>query len=159
MNVFDEFLTIARELERHGIAYAVVGGVSLAFHGIPRTTQDIDLLVPPQEAQAVAGLLESLGYFESAEPWTFSSTAITLRRFMKVVGTRHLLVDVMVGNESSHRDIVDRSLVAESHETVVRVARKEDLVWLKRQRNSLQDQADIERLSDDEDRTGPAGLE
>ncbi len=155
MNVFDEFLSIARELERRGVRYALVGGVALAYHAIPRTTQDIDLLVVPETADAVAAALESMGYFESAQPWTFPSTNITLRRFMKTAGTRRLLVDLMVGNEPRHREIVARAITADAPQTVVRVAGKDDLIWLKRQRDSLQDRADIERLSHDEDRTDP----
>lgn len=147
MNVFDEFLTIARELERRGVAYALVGGVALAYHGTPRTTKDIDLLVTPGAAERIRDVLESLGYFESASPWTFSSTNITLRRFLKVIGERPLFVDLLVGNEDRHDRIVTSSILAEAAETKVRVALKEDLIWLKRQRNSLQDQADIENLS------------
>ena len=159
MNVFDEFLTIAVELEKRRVDYALVGGVALAFHSIPRMTQDIDLLVDSSAADQIEAVLLALAYFESAQPWTFSNTNITLRRFMKVAGTRHLFVDVMIGNDPEHRGIIQRALTADSSQAVVKVATKEDLIWLKRQRNSLQDQADIERLLNDEDRTGSDGTE
>lgn len=159
MNVFDEFLTIAAELETRRIEYALVGGVALAFHSIPRMTQDIDLLITPSAAVEVETMLPTLGYFESAQPWTFSNTNITLRRFMKVVGTRHLFVDVMVGNGAEHKEIIERALSAESAQALVKVAAKDDLIWLKRQRNSLQDRADIERLLNDEDRTSARRIE
>jgi hypothetical protein len=159
MNVFDEFLTIATELEKHRVDYALVGGVALAFHSIPRMTQDIDLLISEASADQVEAILVALGYFESASPWPFRNTNITLRRFMKVAGTRHLFVDVMIGNDPEHKQIIDRALAAESSQATVKVAAKDDLIWLKRQRNSLQDQADIESLLNDEDRASPSGTE
>ncbi len=46
--------------------------------------------------------------------------------------------------------IIDHALVAESKESgTVRVATKEDLIWLKSIRNSPMDQADIETLKDE----------
>lgn len=150
MNVFDEFLTIARELERKQVNYALIGGVALAYHGLPRFTKDIDLLIVPDDADGVRTVLESVGYFESAEPWTFSTTGITLRRFFRADGPEHLLVDVMICAEQRHRAIIENALLAQTPDATIRFAQKEDLIWLKRQRNSLQDQADIEGLSNDE---------
>ncbi len=147
INAFDEFLAISRKLERRQIRYALIGGVALAYHDQPRFTEDIDLLIFPEDIEAVYASLEESGYFESAQPWTFTTTGITLRRFCRVEGPDHLLVDVMSGSEPRHREIVEQALVAATAEGVVRFARREDLIWLKRQRNSGQDQLDIEGLS------------
>ena len=43
-------------------------------------------------------------------------------------------------------------MTAESEEGRVMIAKKEDLIWLKRVRNSKQDQADIEKLEDEKNR-------
>ncbi|RKY36675.1 MAG: hypothetical protein DRP72_03865 [Candidatus Omnitrophota bacterium] len=40
-----DFLGIFRELNNKGIKYIVVGGMAVNFHGIPRATYDIDLLL------------------------------------------------------------------------------------------------------------------
>jgi len=46
-------LPTARDLEalisalnQHGVEYAVIGGTAMLFHGFPRATKDIDLLLP-----------------------------------------------------------------------------------------------------------------
>ena len=39
-----------------------------------------------------------------------------------------------------------KTIIAESEYGIIRVADKFDIIWLKQQRNSLQDQTDIERL-------------
>jgi len=39
------FLTILSALQRHGLEFAVVGGVAAVLHGAPVTTFDLDLLV------------------------------------------------------------------------------------------------------------------
>lgn len=71
--------------------------------------------------------------------------------FYKVEGLDEMIVDVLVAGDDRHEEIIANALEAESEGTgVVRVASKSDLIWLKRQRNSKQDQADIERLHDEE---------
>lgn len=45
---------------------------------------------------------------------------------------------------------IDRAVVDVSRSGAVRIARKEDIIWLKRFGNSDQDQVEIKRLSDDE---------
>ncbi|MEX1233190.1 MAG: nucleotidyl transferase AbiEii/AbiGii toxin family protein [Planctomycetaceae bacterium] len=150
MNLFDEFFAITEQLETRGVPYALIGGIALAFHDVPRFTRDIDLLIRPADVDRVKHIFETLGYFESAEPWTFQKTNATLYRFMKTEQQDHLLVDVVAGHESRHHEIIDRVVVDESRSGPVRIARKEDIIWLKRFRNSDQDQVDIKRLSDDE---------
>lgn len=83
MNVFDEFLEIIQHLERENIRYAIVGGVAVAFYAEPRFTQDIDILLEPNSFEKVKQVLEQNGYFESAAPWTFKNTPLTLRRFLR----------------------------------------------------------------------------
>jgi len=43
----DDLRRIARGLNAHGVRYAVVGGFAMAYHGLARSTEDIDLLVDP----------------------------------------------------------------------------------------------------------------
>ena len=151
MNVFDEFKIIADNLAKSNISYALVGGVAMAFHGEPRFTKDIDILIRMNSFQGVNKILSDCGYSESSEPWTFRNTNITLYRFTKAIGEDLLVIDILVGEDKKHLEIIDNALEAKSDQSVVRVARKNDLIWLKTLRNSKQDQVDIERLSDDKD--------
>jgi hypothetical protein len=152
MNLFDEFFWIVRELGKHNIAYSVVGGIAMAFHAEPRFTRDIDLLVARKEMRKVKRLLQRLGYFESSKPWRFENTRLTLHRFMKTEGEDHLVADILTGEEPRYREIIENSIEAEWADGFVRVARKEDIIWMKQQRGSDQDRVDIKRLKDDKDR-------
>ncbi len=92
-----------------------------------------------------------MGYSELAEPWTFSNTNITLHRFGKpsVEDDQDLiLVDLLIGNEDAHAAIIEQSIFDESPAGKVRLATREDLIWMKRIRGSKQDEADIEKLEE-----------
>jgi predicted nucleotidyltransferase len=150
MNVFYEFLKIVQHLQREGIEYALIGGVAMAFHAEPRFTKDIDLLVREGAVVKVAEILEREGYFKSSAPWTFKDTGLTVHRFMKVEQEDQMLVDVLVAGDERHDRIIRDAEEAESRGTgIVRFATKEDMIWLKRKRNSIQDRADIERLQNE----------
>ncbi len=71
---------------------------------------------------------------------------------MKTDNEDHLVVDILEGNESRHKEIIDKTIGAESQAGVARIANKTDLIWLKRFRNSDQDKVDIRKLEDDQDR-------
>jgi len=146
MNIFEEFKDIVKAIEANNLEYALVGGVALAFHDQPRFTKDIDLLLIPDDIDRFADVLSKLEFFVSASPWTFKNTDMTLHRFIKIVGNEHLQLDVLTANSERSQQIIQNALHAESEKGTVRVASIEDLIWMKRKRNSDQDQVDIKML-------------
>lgn len=58
---FDEFIEF---LTAHGVEFVVVGAYALAFHGAPRFTGDLDLLIRPtlDNARRLLGALEAFGF-------------------------------------------------------------------------------------------------
>lgn len=151
MNVFDEFSDLVAHLEEQDIRYALVGGVAVAFYAEPRFTQDVDFLLDPNNLEKVRFVLSRAGYIESAKPWIFLGTSLTLHRFIKVVDNEHMIVDILIAGDQALLEIIANAVEARSEYGVARVARKADIIWLKKQRNSLQDQADIERLNNEHD--------
>jgi hypothetical protein len=59
-----EFLEL---LNSRGVDYVIVGAHSLAFHGRPRHTGDLDILVraTPENAAKLVGLLNQFGFADS----------------------------------------------------------------------------------------------
>ncbi len=53
---------ITRRLDDLGIPYAVVGGMAMFYHGFRRFTEDVDLLVTPEDLKTIHSRLEGLGY-------------------------------------------------------------------------------------------------
>ncbi|MFP3927804.1 MAG: nucleotidyl transferase AbiEii/AbiGii toxin family protein [Desulfobacteraceae bacterium] len=149
MNVFEEFNHLVMELENHKVRYALVGGVAMAFYTEPRFTRDIDLLIDPHDFEKAKEVLEKDGYFESISPWTFRNVAIELHRFLKATSEDEMLIDILVAKNEQVGKIIENAVEAESEVGRILVADRKDLIWLKRTRNSKQDQADIEKLEDD----------
>lgn len=58
---FNEFLEL---LNAHHVEYAIVGGYALAFHGAPRYTGDLDVLVrpTPDNARRVLAVIRAFGF-------------------------------------------------------------------------------------------------
>ena len=44
-NLFNSFLKIIAALNKYSVEYVVIGGVAMIMHGLPRLTQDLDLVV------------------------------------------------------------------------------------------------------------------
>jgi hypothetical protein len=152
MNVFEEFNSLVKELETRNVRYALVGGVAMAFYTEPRFTRDIDLLIDSEDYEKAKGILEKEGYFESASPWTFKRVPIELHRFLKVINEDEMIIDILIAEIEEVRRIIRDSVEAESEEGRIKIASRKDLIWLKRMRDSKQDQADIEKLEDEKDK-------
>jgi hypothetical protein len=60
--VFRAMYRIAARLDSLGIPYAVVGGMALFAHGLRRFTEDVDLVVTPENLTLIHEKLEGLGY-------------------------------------------------------------------------------------------------
>lgn len=58
MTLRDLLAVVTRALEGAGIPYMVVGSLASSFHGEPRATQDVDIVIDPQPDQ-LAALLRS----------------------------------------------------------------------------------------------------
>jgi len=152
VNLYEEFFSVVRAFGSGGVRYCVVGGMALAFHDQPRFTRDMDFLVLPDQIEGAATVLHALGYFESAPPWTFPNSVLTLHRFVKMEEADFLEVDVLSGADKRHWDIVEQSLEEKWAKGTVRLARRDDLIWMKQQRGSDQDLVDIGNLTRDKDR-------
>jgi hypothetical protein len=87
---FDEFIG---SLTAHGVEFVIVGAYALAFHGAPRFTGDLDVLVRPTvtNARRLLHALESFG-FPVAE---LSPEVIADRRRMLQMGVPPVQIHVM----------------------------------------------------------------
>lgn len=53
---------LSKAFSRIGAPYALIGGLALASHNVIRATQDVDMLVDLDKADAIEAELERLGY-------------------------------------------------------------------------------------------------
>jgi hypothetical protein len=87
---FDEFIGF---LTAHGVEFVVVGAYALAFHGAPRFTGDLDLLVRPtlDNATRLLTAIEAFGF----PLRDLSPAAIVDRRRMLQMGVPPVQIHVM----------------------------------------------------------------
>lgn len=64
MEIQPDFKELLALFNAHKVEYIIVGGYALAFHGAPRTTGDIDILVKPdsQNAKRIIAALNEFGF-------------------------------------------------------------------------------------------------
>jgi len=154
MNLYEEFFAVIGALNKLGARYAVVGGIAMAFHGRPRFTRDIDILIMPGDLEIVRGAFARLGFERLAPPWTFRKADLTLHRLVKIEGKEELALDVILANAAEYQQMISNAVQAKSQSGLVRVATKKDIVRMKQIRNSDQDKVDIRELENDQDRKG-----
>ena len=147
MQFDEEFFRVIACLEGASVSYAVAGGVALAWHGTPRFTRDIDLVVPSDQLTAITQLLEPLGYHASAPPSAFTSGHFKLARFIKTSPDGdHLLLDLLLTDSPRALRVLQDHIATDGPDHAVRIVSRDDLIWMKTLRNSPQDQVDITHL-------------
>jgi hypothetical protein len=64
MEVQKDFKHLLESFNNHDVAYAIVGAYALAFHGYPRYTGDLDIVVKPDSANAkkIIAALKEFGF-------------------------------------------------------------------------------------------------
>jgi hypothetical protein len=146
MNLYGEFIRFVEKMQEHKIPYIVIGGLAVSYHVRIRATEDLDFLVLVADVEKIRAIMRDIGYLIETPPWTFRNTGLTVRRFSRFEGEEHMIIDIMSSDDPKYTSMVDRAVVADTAAGPVRFATKEDLIFLKKQRNSPQDQLDIAEL-------------
>ena len=108
---------VLRGLNEAGVRYCLVGGLALAHHSVPRQTQDVDILVLPEDLPLVQHLLQG---------HELHGTAVVM--VFKIGETR---IDIIPANLRAKREAVLSYIEDTLDEIVVRVVNVRDLILLK----------------------------
>jgi predicted nucleotidyltransferase len=108
---------VLRRFNENGVRYCLVGGLALAHHSVPRSTQDVDIMVMPEDLPLVQSLLQ--GYQQRG-------TSVVL--IFQVGDTR---IDIIPANLRATRRAVLDAIDDTIDELPVRVANLRDLILLK----------------------------
>lgn len=133
-------------LEAAQRTYALAGGLAVAVHGAPRATQDVDLLIAPQDLEAVLAVAEGLGYRLRALPMTFPD-GMRVQRVTKMAGPEHLTLDLLLA-EGALADILAGRERRQASFGPLSVVSRDGLLAMKAAANRPQDLADIARLTE-----------
>ncbi|MCC5849732.1 MAG: nucleotidyl transferase AbiEii/AbiGii toxin family protein [Verrucomicrobia bacterium] len=139
----DDVMKLVHVLERADLDWCVIGGVAVnhwAKH--PMVTQDVDLVVATESVDKAVSLLEKEGFHVERFPWSINFRG-------------HSAVSLQISTESFYHEYPARSVAADVHGILLRVASLEDTLrgkikaWSEKQRRQskrLKDLADIARL-------------
>jgi hypothetical protein len=130
-------------LERADIRWCAIGGIAVNHWAAePMVTQDVDLVVATESVESAVESLRRAGFV--AEPFEWS---VNLRGSSRV--------SIQISTEPFYRDFPSRSVAADVHGILMRVASLEDTLagkiraWsdpARRQSKRIKDLADISRL-------------
>lgn len=144
MDFFQELKALVDTLETQAIDYALCGGVALAIHGVPRATQDIDLLARPEDLDRLRQVARSCGFTFESVPMEFAS-GVTIQRFTKLIEGQPFMLDVLLVTAPLENVWAGRLKTAFDGGTV-QVVSREGLISLKLAAGRPQDIADVQRL-------------
>lgn len=139
----DDVMRLVDCLERADIAWCAIGGVAVNHWAAePMVTQDVDFVVAAESVEPAVKRLEEAGFTSERFPWSINFRG-------------HSKVSIQLSTEDFYREFPSRSVPADIHGILMRVASLEDTLqgkiqaWMdkeRRQSKKLKDLGDIARL-------------
>jgi predicted nucleotidyltransferase len=139
-----DFVDLCGVLNRHGVRYLVMGGWAAIVHGLPRTTQDVDVFIPPdpENTRRLIEALSTIGFGTARE----LTPEMILNRFIFMFADQ-IRVDLFVKpwGLPCFEDVERRKRVVELKGIPVPVVSIDDLIASKRT-DRAQDIEDVKAL-------------
>ncbi|MCG8556115.1 MAG: nucleotidyl transferase AbiEii/AbiGii toxin family protein [Proteobacteria bacterium] len=147
MDLYEELAKLVAKLDETRVEYALCGAMALAVHGVPRATQDIDVLVPPESLDGFRDVARYCGFGFEALPMTFEASGITMHRFSKLIGGQPLMLDALVV-AGAVRGVWESRIRVPFESGRLSVVSRPGLITLKLAAGRPQDLADVKRLEE-----------
>ena len=144
-DVAREFIRLLDKLE---IPYAVMGGLAVRLHAIPRATYDVDLLVAltPDKLAALQRAAEKLGFSapeSKATGWIDRFNQMAVAKFQWSVESQLIDVDLFLVESPFHESILSRRVRHALEDLEGWYVSPEDLILLKLIAYRPKDRSDI----------------
>jgi len=153
------YLDLFRTLRDHEVRYALVGGLAMNLHGVPRMTMDVDILVDPspenfEKVVAAAQVLklkpgvpvELKALLDPAQRrrWVEEKKMIAFPLVRD--GDPAASLNVLIAPPLNPADAIGRAEIKMVGGVPVALASIEDMIVLKKAAGRAQDRADLEHL-------------
>jgi hypothetical protein len=150
LDLVEELQKLIIAFDRHGLDYALCGGLALAIYDYPRATADIDLLIPAESLDQVIAIAKDLDYTIRGLDMTFVSGAIEIRRVSKIDPETGFVLSLdMILVTSEIQAVWDTRVQADWEGGRLSVVSRKGLIELKRMSARPQDLVDISALMGD----------
>ena len=154
-----DYQTIFKKLNQQKIDYLVVGGLAVNFHGIPRMTYDLDLMIllEPKNILGIVAFLSKLGYRprvpvdpkeladgEKRNSWVKEKNM----KAFTFCSDKHPLgeIDLLIDSPIPYHLLKERAIFIEIQGEPIPVVSIPDLIRLKRKTGRKQDLSDVQLL-------------
>jgi Nucleotidyl transferase of unknown function (DUF2204) len=147
MNLSADLREFIELLNSRGVEYVIVGAHSLAFHGRPRYTGDLDILIRPSPANAarIVSILRDFGFAAN----DFTESDFTAPDRIIQLGRVPNRIDLLTSISGVGTDDAFRNKISSDLEGIpVFLLSKELLIQNKRAVARPQDIADLEALGE-----------
>jgi predicted nucleotidyltransferase len=154
-----DFQTIFKELDELGIDYLVVGGLAVNFHGIPRMTYDIDLMIllEPENILKLVTKFTQWGYRPKIpidprdladetkrNSWVREKGMKALNFYSETLPIGE--IDILIETPIPYEELKNRAVRIELQDEKIPTVSIHDLIELKLRAGRKQDLADVEHL-------------
>ncbi len=154
-----DFQTIFKELNRLGVDYLVVGGLAVNFHGVPRMTYDIDLMIllEPENILKLVTKLTQWGYKpkvpidpkdladeKTRNSWVHEKGMKALNFYSETLPIGE--IDILIETPIPYEELKSRAIKVELQEERIPTVSIHDLIELKLRAGRKQDLADVDHL-------------
>jgi hypothetical protein len=146
-DLLNELSRLLAALDQAQVEYALCGGIALAIHGVPRATQDIDLLARQADLDQIRTTIAAEGFVFESLPMTFASSGLTIQRFTKLIDGQALMLDILFAEGPLAAIWASRTRMP-WREGEVSVVSRAGLISLKMAAGRPQDLADLQRLQE-----------
>lgn len=146
VTLLEELVAIVQHLEESGVRYALAGGLAVAVWGVARATEDVDLVVAPDDVDAACEALATLGFTVRALPMTFSD-GTRLQRVTKLSAEQSLVCDLLLAR-GPLESVLDSRVELELQGQPLHVVSRDALIAMKASSGRPQDLADIQKLQE-----------
>jgi len=141
IDLFRELQQITEAMDREGIEYALVGGLAYSVLVEVRATEDIDLLIKPEDWERTPETLKNLGYEDLADPMDFKN--IRIRRLVKLGDGDSVVLDFILADQEDWLEGLKKATRLKQGNRSYVIAPAETIISLKEKRMSGIDRSDI----------------
>jgi len=148
LDVQEDFRDLLALFNEHKVDYVIVGAYALAFHGVPRFTGDLDILIHPtaENAERVMAALEAFG---------FGALDLSARDFQQAdqvvqLGVPPVRIDIMTSLTGvDWEDVVAGRSAGRYGDVPISYLGREQFIANKRALRRKKDLADLEALGEE----------
>jgi len=153
------YFELLEELYKNGIRYLIVGGLAVNLHGVPRVTQDIDIVIAMERENILKlnAVLKKLGYKPRlpVNPDDMVNSKIVkdwvVNKNLKAFSFYHQkenykVVDIVLVHQLDFEDAFKNKSVKKAQNIEIYLVSIDDLIKMKKSAGRSQDSSDVEML-------------